>query len=254
MLGLKRQKNQRSNCRHSLDHGESKGIPEKISISASLTMLKPLNVWITTNCGKLLKKWEYQTQLTCLLRSLCASQETAVRTLYGTTDGFKTGKGIQQSCILSPYLFNLYAKNMVWNAALDESQAGIKIARRNVNNLSYTDDTTLVAENEAKLKSLLRVKEESEIAGLKLSIKRTKIMASGSTTSWQIEGENVETVTDFIFLGSKITVDGNCSQRIKRRLLFGRKTITNLDSVLKGKVITLPINVCIVKTMTIVFQ
>ena len=135
-----------------------------------------------------------------------------------------------------------------------ESQAGIKIARRNVNNRSYTDDTTLVAENEAKLKSLLRVKEESEIAGLKLSIKRTKIMASGSTTSWQIEGENVETVTDFIFLGSKITVDGNCSQRIKRRLLFGRKTITNLDSVLKGKVITLPINVCIVKAMTIVFQ
>ena len=137
---------------------------------------------------------------------------------------------------------------------MDESQAGIKIARRNVNNLSYTDDTTLVAENEAKLKSLLRVKEESEIAGLKLSIKRTKIMASGSTTSWQIEGENVETVTDFIFLDSKITVDGNCSQRIKRRLLFGRKTLTNLDSVLKGKVITLPINVCIVKTMTIVFQ
>ena len=137
---------------------------------------------------------------------------------------------------------------------MDESQAGIKIAKRTINNLKYTDDTTLVAENEAKLKSLLRVKEESEIAGLKLSIKRTKIMASGSTTSWQIEGENVETVTDFIFLGSKITVDGNCSQRIKRRLLFGRKTITNLDSVLKGKVITLPINVCIVKAMTIVFQ
>ena len=100
----------------------------------------------------------------------------------------------------------------------------------------------------------MRVKEESEKADLKLNTKITKIMASGSTTSWQIEGENVETVTDFIFLDSKITVDGNCSQRIKRRLLFGRKTLTNLDSVLKGKVITLPINVCIVKTMTIVFQ
>ena len=102
--------------------------------------------------------------------------------------------------------------------------------------------------------SLLRVKEEREIAGLKLSIKRTKIMASGSITSWQIKEENVETVTDFIFLGSKITADGNCSQRIKRRLLFGRKIITNLDSMLKGKAITLPINVCIVKAMTIVFQ
>ena len=122
------------------------------------------------------------------------------------------------------------------NAGLDESQAGIKIARRDINNLRYVDDITLMAESEEELKSLLmRVKEESEKAGLKFNIQKTKMMASGPITSWQIEGEKVETVTDFIFLGFKITVDSDCSHEIKRRLLLGRKTIKNLDSVLKSR-------------------
>ena len=139
------------------------------------------------------------------------------------------------------------------NARLDEAQAGIKIARRNINNLRYADDTTLMAESEEELKSpLMRVKEESEKAGLKLNIQKTKIMASGSITSWQIEGVKVEAVTDFLFLRSKITVNGDCSHEIKRRLLLGRKAMTNLDSVLKSRDITLPTKVCIVKTM--VFQ
>ena len=125
------------------------------------------------------------------------------------------------------------------NAALDEAQAGIKIARRNTNNLRYADDTTLMAESEEKLKSpLMKVKEESEKSGLKLSIQKTKIMASGSITSWQIDGETIETVTNFIFLGSKITADGDCSHDIKRRLLLERKAMTNLDSILKTRDIT----------------
>ena len=130
------------------------------------------------------------------------------------------------------------------NAGLDESQAGIKISRRNINNLSYVDDTPLMTESEEELKSLLmRVKEESEKAGLKLNIQKTKIMASSPITSWQIEGGKVETVTDFIFLGSKITADGDWSHEIKRRLLFVRKATTNLDSILKSRDITLPTKV-----------
>ena len=126
------------------------------------------------------------------------------------------------------------------NAGLDESQAGIKIARRNINNLIYVDDTTLMAESEEELKSLLmKVKEESEKAGLKLNIQKMKIMASGAITSWQIDGETMETVTDFMFLGSKITTDGDCSHEIKRRLLLGTKDMTNLDSILKSRDITL---------------
>ena len=124
------------------------------------------------------------------------------------------------------------------NAGLEEAQAGIKIARRNIKNLRYSDDTTLMAESEEELKSLLKVKEESEKAGLKLSIQKTKIMASGPITSWQIDGKTVETVTDFIFLGSKITADGDCSHEIKRRLLLGRKAVTNLNSILKSRDIT----------------
>ena len=136
------------------------------------------------------------------------------------------------------------------NARLDESQAGIKIAGRNINNLRYADDTTLMAESEEELKSLLmRVKKKSEKAGLKLNIQKTKIMASSHITSWQIDGEAMETVTDFIFLGSKITAAGNCSHEIKRRLLFGRKAMINLDKVLKSKDISLPTKVHLVKAM-----
>ena len=136
------------------------------------------------------------------------------------------------------------------NAGLDEAQAGIKIAGRNINNLRYADDTTLMAEGEEELKSLLmKVQEESEKVGLKLNIQKTKIMASGPITSWQIDGETVETVADFVFLGSKITADGDCSHEIKRRLLLGRKVVTNLDSILKSRDITLPTKVHLVKAM-----
>ena len=136
------------------------------------------------------------------------------------------------------------------NAGLEEAQAGIKISRRNINNLRYADGTTLMAESEEELKSLLmKVKEESEKAGLKLNIQKTKIMASSSITSWQIDGERVKTVSDFIFLGSKITADGDCSHVIKRRLLLGRKVMTNLDSIFKSRDLTLPTKVRLVKAM-----
>ena len=142
----------------------------------------------------------------------------------------------------------------MWNAGLEEAQAGIKIARRNINNLRYAGDTTLMAESEEELKSLLmKVKEESEKAGLKLNIQKTKTIASGPITSWQIDGETMETVRDFTFLGSKITVDGDCSHEIKRCLLLGRKAMTNLDSMLKSRDITLPTKVRLVKAM-IFFQ
>ena len=133
------------------------------------------------------------------------------------------------------------------NAGLDEAQGGIKIAGRNIKNLRYADDTTLKAESEEEMKSLLKVKEESEKVGLKLNIQKTKIMASGPTTSWQTDGETVERVIDFIFLGSKITADGDCSHEIQRRLLLGRKVMTNLDSILRSRDITLPTKVCLVK-------
>jgi len=135
------------------------------------------------------------------------------------------------------------------NAGLEEAQAGIKIARRNINNLRYADDTTLMAESKELKSLLMKVKEESEKVGLKLSIQKTKIMASGLISSWQINGETVETVADFIFWGSRITADGDCSHEIKRCLLLGRKTMTNLDSILKSRDITLPIKVCLVKAM-----
>ena len=137
---------------------------------------------------------------------------------------------------MSPCLFNLYAEYTVRNAGLEETQAGIKIAGRNINNLSYTDDTTLIAESEEELKSLLmKVKVESEKVGLKLNIQKMKIMASGPITSWEINGETVETVSDFILGGSKITADGDCSHEIKRRLLLGRKVMTNLDSIFQRR-------------------
>ena len=136
------------------------------------------------------------------------------------------------------------------NTGLEEAQAEIKIAGRNINNLRYADDTTLMAESEEELKSLLmKVKEESENIGLKLNIQKTKITASGPITSWQVDGDTVETVTDFIFLGSRITADGDCSHEIKRRLLLGRKVMTNLDSILKSRDITLSTKVCLVKAV-----
>ena len=145
-------------------------------------------------------------------------------------------------------LFNFYAESIMRNARLNEAQAGIKVAQRNINNFRYADDTTLMAESKEELKSLsMKVKEESEKVGLKLNIQKTKIMASSPITSWQIDGETVETVTDFIFLGSKITADGDFSHEMKRGLLLGRKTMTNLDSILKSRNIILPSKVCLVK-------
>ena len=214
------------------------GNSRKTSTSASLTMLKPLTVRITRN-WKTLKQMGIPDHLTCLLRNLYLSQEATVRTRHGT-EWFKIGTGVRQGCILSSCLFNVYAEYIVQNAGLDESQARIKIDRRNINNLRYADDTTLMAESEEELKSLLMsVKEESEKAGLKLNIQKTKIIASSPITSWQIEGEKVEAVTDFIFLGSRITVDSNCSYEIKRYLLLGKKAMTDKDSVLKSRDITL---------------
>ena len=164
--------------------------------------------------------------LTCLLRNLYAGHEATVRTGHGTTDWFQIGKGVHQGCILSLCLFNFYAECIMRNAELEEAQAGIKIARRNINNLRYADDTTFMAESEEELKSLLiKVKEESEKVDLKLNIQKMKIIASDHITSWQTDGETMETVTDFIFWGSKITADVDCSHEIKRSgfvLMFGK--------------------------------
>ena len=188
--------------------------------------------------------------LTCLLRNLYAGQEATVRTGHGTTDWFQIGKGLRQGYILSPCLFDLYAEYIMRNTGLEEAQAGIKIARRNINNLRYADDTTLMEESEELKSLLMKVKEESENVGLKLNIQKTNIMASGPITSWQIDGETVETMVDFIFWGAKITADGDCSHEIKRSLLIGRrKSMTNLDNILKGRDITLPTKVHLVKAL-----
>src|SRR5574341_241948 len=198
----------------------------KTSISALLTMPKPLTVWITTN-WKILKKMGIPDHLTCFLRNLYAGQEATVRTGHGTTEWFQIGKGVRQGCTLSPCLFNFYAEYIMRNAGLEETQAGIKIAGRNINNLRYADDTTLMAESEEELKSLLmKVKVESQKVGLELSIQKTKIMASVPITSWQINGETMETVADFIFLFFKITADNECSHEIKG-CFNGRKIMTN---------------------------
>ena len=154
--------------------------------------------------------------LTCLLTNLYAGQEATVRTGQGTTDWFQTGKGVRQGCILSPCLFNLYAEYIMRNAGLEEAQAGIKIAGRNINNLRYADDTTLMTESEEELRSLLmKVKEESKKVGLKLNIQKTKIMASSPITSWEIDGETVETVADFILGGSKIIANVTAAMKLK---------------------------------------
>ena len=160
----------------------------------------------------ILKEMGRPDHLTCLLRNLYADQEATVRTGHWTTDWFQIGKGVRQGCILSPCLFSFYAEYIVRNTGLEETQAGIKIAGRNINNLRYADDITLRAESEEELNSLLmKVKEESEKVGLKLNIQKTKITASGPITSWEINGERVETMSDFIFGCSKITADGDCS-------------------------------------------
>jgi len=167
----------------------------------SINDAEAFDLWIMTNSGKFLKR--------CLLRNLYVGQETIVRTGHETMDWFQTGKGIRQVCILSPCLFNFQGEDITRNARLDEAQAGINIAGRKINNLRYAEDTTLMAESEEELKSLLiQVKEESEKVGLKL-IQKTKIMASSPITLWQIDGETMETVIDFIFLGSKITADSD---------------------------------------------
>ena len=172
--------------------------------------------------------------LTCLLRNLYAGQEATVRTGHGTADWFQIGKGVHQGCILSPCLFNLYAEYIMRNAGLDESQGRIKISERNINNLRYADDTTLMAESEEELRSLLmKEKEESEKVGLKLNIQQMKIMASSPIISCQIDGKAMETVTDFILGGSKIIADGDCCHETKRRLLLGRKVVTNQDTIIK---------------------
>ena len=179
-----------------------------------------------------------------------AGQEATVRTRHGKMDWFQTGKRVCQVCRLSPCLFNLYAEYIKQNVGLDEAQVEIKIAGRIINDLRNADDTTLMEESEEELKSLLmKVKEGNEKAGLKLSIQKTKIMTSGPIISWQIDGETMETITDFIFLGSKITADGDCSHEIKRCLLFGRTAMTNLDSILRSRDITLPTKVHLVKTI-----
>ena len=168
---------------------------------------------------KILKEMRIPDHLTCFLRNSYTGQEATVRTGQGTTDWFQIVKGVYQGCILSSCLFNLYAEYIMRNAGLEVAQVGIKIAGRNISNLRYADDTTLMTESEEGLKSLLmKVKEESEKVGLKLNIQKTKIMTSGPITSWQIDGETVDTVADFRFWGSKITTDGDCSHEIKKKL------------------------------------
>ena len=232
-----------------MDRRKSKGILEKTS--ASLTTLTPLTVWITTN-WEILKEMGIPDHLTCLLKNLYTGQEATVRSRHGTMDWFQIGKGVCQGCILSPCLFKFYAEYIMQNPGLDEAQAGVKIARRNINILRYANDTTLKAEIKQDLKNLLiKVKEESEKNWLKLNIQNTKIITPGAITLWQLDGEKMETVRGFIFFDSKITADGDCSHGIKRRLLLERKAMTNLDSILKSRDITLSTKVHLVKTMVI---
>ena len=189
----------------------------------------PILMW------KILKEMGIPDHLTFLLRNLYAGQEATVKSGHGTTDWFQIGKWVHQGCILLPCLFNLYAEYIMLNAGLVEAKAGIKNARRNINNLRYANDTTLMAESKEELKSPLMKVKESDKAGLKLNIQKIKIMASGPITSWQIDGETVEAVRDIIFLGSKITADGDCRHDIKRHFLLGRNVMTNLDSILKAE-------------------
>ena len=188
--------------------------------------------------------------LPCLLRNLYADQEATVRTGHGTMDLFQLGKGVHQDCISPSCLFNFYMQytSCELSGSMKHKPESRLPEEISINNLRYADNTILMVESEEELKSLLmKVKEESEKVGLKLNTHRTKIMASGPITSWQIDGETVETVTDFLFLGSKITADGDCSHEIKRHLLIGSKVMTNLDSKLKSRDISMPTVVHIVK-------
>ena len=188
--------------------------------------------------------------LTCLLRNLYVGQEATVILDMEQQTGFKSGKEYVKAAYCHPaYLTYRQSTYTMWNAGLDEAQVGLKIFRRNVNNLRHADDTTFMAESKEELKSLLKVKEQSEKVGFKLNIQKTKIMASGPITSWQIDRETMETVTDFILRDSKIPADGDYSHEIKKCLLLGRKTVTNLDSTFKSRDITLPTKVCLVKAM-----
>ena len=209
------------------------GSSNKTCTSASLTTLKPLTVWVTTNGGK---EMGIQYHLACFLRNLYEGRKATAGNTHRTTDWFKIAKGVCQGCILSPCLFNLYAKYIVWNAGLDESQTGIKIARRNINNLSWHNP---YGRKQRTVEPLDESERGERKVGLKLSIQKPKIMASSPITSWQIEGEIMETGRGFILGDSKITADGDCRQEIKRHLLLGRKTMTNLDSILKSTDVTL---------------
>ena len=225
---------------------QSKSIKQTIqtSISALLTMPKPLTVWITISWEKFWKKWEYQTTWPASWE-ICIQvrkQQLELDMEQQTVPNRKR----RTSRLYIVTLHNFYAEYIMKNAGLEEAQAGIKIAGRNVNNLRYADDTTLMAESEELKRLLMKVKEESEKVCLKLNIQKTKITASGPITSWQIDGE---TVSDFIFWDSKITADGDCSHEIKRCLLLGRKVMTNLDSILKSRDMTLSTKICLVKAM-----
>ena len=203
-------------------------------------------MWITTNCGKFFKRWEYQTYLPPV-KPVCRSRRT-FRTRHGTMDWFQIGQGVHQGCILSLYLFNLHAEYIMWHSGLDKSQAGIKIASRNINNLRYSDDSILMVESEEELKSLLKDEKGQWKPGLKFNVQK-KTMASSPITLWQIDGKTMERVTDFIFLDSKITEDGDCLHEMKRHLLLGRKAMTNLGSILESRDITLATKCCLVKAI-----
>ena len=234
---------------HALDQRKQEDSRKKSSVSLT-TYTKAFDCVDHSKPWKILQVMGIKDHLTCLLRNLYAGQEAAVRTRHRTMDWFQIGKGVRQGCILSPCLSNFYAECITRNAELEEAQAGSKIAGRNINNFRYADDTTLMVESEEELKSLLlKVKEESEKAGLKFNIRKTKIMASSPITSCQMGGETMETVTEFIFWGFKLTADGDCSHKIKRCLLLGRKVMTNLDSILKSRDITFLTKVCLVKAM-----
>jgi len=188
--------------------------------------------------------------LIVLMKNLYTKQQASVKTDYGNTNWFNIGKGVRQGCILSPYLFNLYAEHIMRKASIDEAAGGIKIGGRNINNLRYADDTTILAETVDDLQYLLRkVKEESAAAGLKLNMKKTFVMTNGPIQEFHIDNDQVEIVKEFIFLGSNINTDGNCSNEIKRRLLMGRRAMVSLDKLIKSKDVSLATKIKIIKTM-----